>query len=92
MLRSRNTLALMTALAGSLGAALALRILARDSTLALLWEGYRFIPERCRRYRSDVFETRLMLTKVICMVGEEAAKIFTILIGLPERGPCLKLR
>lgn len=76
MLRKRNTLALMTALAGSLGAALALRILARDSTLALLWEGYRFIPERCRRYRSDVFETRLMLTKVICMMGEEAAKIF----------------
>lgn len=47
-----------------------------DSTLALLSEGYPFISNRCRRYQSDLFETRLMLQKVICMMGEEAAQLF----------------
>lgn len=47
-----------------------------DSTLAMLSDGYRFISKRCRRYRSDIFETRLMLEKAVCMVGEEAARIF----------------
>src|SRR3546814_12529269 len=47
-----------------------------DSTSALLSEGYRFIPERCRRLRSDVFEARLMLRRVVCMSGEEAAGQF----------------
>lgn len=32
-----------------------------DSTLALLADGYTFIAKRCRRYESDIFETRLML-------------------------------
>lgn len=32
-----------------------------DSTLALLREGYNFIANRCARYGSDAFETRLML-------------------------------
>ncbi len=47
-----------------------------DSTLALLREGYSFIPERCRRFGSDLFETRLMLTKAVCMSGAEAAAQF----------------
>lgn len=47
-----------------------------DSTLALLREGYAFIPNRCRRYGTDVFETRLMLRRAICATGEEAAKVF----------------
>ena len=47
-----------------------------DSTLALLSEGYAFISNRCRLYGSDIFETRLMLRKAICMMGEEAASIF----------------
>ena len=33
------------------------RTLSRDSTLALLSEGYAFIPERCERYGSNVLET-----------------------------------
>ncbi|WP_207461507.1 cytochrome P450 [Azospirillum sp. SYSU D00513] len=49
---------------------------ALDSTLSLLSEGYRFIPERCRRYRSDLFETRLMLRRAVCISGEEAARLF----------------
>ncbi len=47
-----------------------------DRTLALLAEGYTFIGKRCRRYRSDLFETRLMLRKAVCMTGEEAARVF----------------
>ncbi len=47
-----------------------------DSTLALLREGYAFVPERCRRLRSDIFETRLMLTRAICISGHEAAAQF----------------
>jgi fatty-acid peroxygenase len=47
-----------------------------DSTLALLSDGYTFISERCRRHGSDLFETRLMLQPVFCMLGEEAARVF----------------
>lgn len=47
-----------------------------DNTLALLSEGYEFIPSRCRAYRTDIFETRLMLQKVYCVTGEEAARMF----------------
>ncbi len=47
-----------------------------DSTFALLSEGYEFISNRCARYESDIFETRLMLRKAVCMKGEEAAKVF----------------
>jgi fatty-acid peroxygenase len=47
-----------------------------DSTLALLADPYRFISERCRRYGSDLFQTRLMLRKTICMTGPESAALF----------------
>src|SRR5918993_1017401 len=47
-----------------------------DSTLALLKEGYAFIPERCRVYGSDLFATRLMGTRVVCVTGAEAAGHF----------------
>lgn len=47
-----------------------------DQSLALLREGYEFIPNRCRQFQSDIFETRLMGQKVICMSGEEAARMF----------------
>ena len=47
-----------------------------DSSLALLSEGYTFIATRCERYGTDIFETRLMLTRAVCMLGEEAARIF----------------
>jgi fatty-acid peroxygenase len=47
-----------------------------DSTLALFRDGYNFISNRCRRYQSDFFETRLMLQKAICMKGAEAARVF----------------
>jgi fatty-acid peroxygenase len=47
-----------------------------DSTLALFFEGYKFGSKRFRRYQSDIFETRLMLRKTVCLRGEEAARIF----------------
>lgn len=47
-----------------------------DSTLKLLTEGYLFIPNRCYKYNTKKFETRLLGQKVICMSGEKAAEIF----------------
>ncbi len=47
-----------------------------DSTPALFTDGYRFIEKRCKELSSDVFETRLLLKKTICMRGEEAARLF----------------
>lgn len=47
-----------------------------DNTLKLLLEGYLFIPSRCKRYKSDLFQTRMMGQKAICMTGADAAEIF----------------
>lgn len=90
-MRKKTTPALV-ALAVSIGATLVGRTLGHDSTLALLSEGYTFIPKRCQRYRSDIFETRLMLTRAICMTGERRPRFSINQIGLPERAHCLKPR
>ncbi|WP_460837151.1 cytochrome P450 [Noviherbaspirillum agri] len=47
-----------------------------DSTFALLHDGYTFISRRCAQLQTDVFETRLMLRKAICAMGEEASEMF----------------
>lgn len=47
-----------------------------DSTVALMKEGYLFIKNRTDRYQSELFQTRLLGQKVICMSGEEASKLF----------------
>lgn len=47
-----------------------------DHSLSLLREGYRFILDRRQSLNSDVFETRILGKKVICMGGKEAAKVF----------------
>lgn len=52
------------------------RTRAPDSSLALLREGYAFIPSRCRGFGSDMFETRVMLSRVVCMSGPKAAAEF----------------
>jgi fatty-acid peroxygenase len=46
-----------------------------DSSLALLSEGYRFFPNRFRRFDSDVFEARLLLRTALCARGAEAASV-----------------
>ncbi len=47
-----------------------------DNSLALLLEGYSFIQNRCNKYKTDIFQTRLLGQKAICMTGEDAAKVF----------------
>ncbi len=47
-----------------------------DHTMAFMQEGYLFINNRVKQFHTDVFETRLLGEKVICMTGEEAAAIF----------------
>ena len=47
-----------------------------DSILALAFDGYKFISQRCQRYGSNIFQTRLLFKKTICLRGEEAAKVF----------------
>jgi len=47
-----------------------------DSSLALLRQGYLFIDNGCRATGSDIFETRLLLRRTICMRGAEAARVF----------------
>lgn len=65
-----------------------------DASLALLSEGYAFIPRRCQRYASDIFETRLMLKRVVCISGAEAAAQFYEPDRFTRRGaiPQLTLR
>jgi fatty-acid peroxygenase len=47
-----------------------------DSSLALLRDGYRYIGRRCDRLHSDIFRTRLMLRRAICLRGAPAARLF----------------
>ncbi len=47
-----------------------------DSTLALAREGYRFVTNHCERLSSDLFETRLLGRRTICLRGDEAARVF----------------
>ncbi|MDQ0231829.1 cytochrome P450 [Metabacillus malikii] len=47
-----------------------------DNTLNLLKEGYRYILNRRRNYNSNVFETRILGKKAICMGGKEAVELF----------------
>ncbi|GGN98032.1 cytochrome P450 [Saccharibacillus kuerlensis] len=47
-----------------------------DSSLALLKDGYDFIFKRRREMDSDIFQTRLLGQKAICIGGKEAAELF----------------
>src|SRR5215204_6351883 len=48
----------------------------REPTADGALKGYEFIGNRCRRYGTDVFETRLLLQPAVCMQGAEAARVF----------------
>ncbi|WP_185266178.1 cytochrome P450 [Halopseudomonas xiamenensis] len=54
------------------------RTSAFDSSKAFLDNGYRFISEHCREYRSDIFQTRIMLRPVYCLTGEDAARMLYV--------------
>lgn len=47
-----------------------------DESLQLLHEGYGFISNRCQDLQSDVFQTRLLGRRTICLKGEPAARLF----------------
>lgn len=47
-----------------------------DSSLILLRDGYEFIQKKRQKLGTDIFRTRLMLKKTICMSGKEAAEVF----------------
>ncbi|HEX8602984.1 MAG TPA: cytochrome P450 [Pseudoduganella sp.] len=47
-----------------------------DATLALKLDPYGYLRKQCERLGSDVFETRLLLRKTICMTGPAAAELF----------------
>ncbi|MFD1739775.1 cytochrome P450 [Bacillus salitolerans] len=47
-----------------------------DNSLSLMKDGYLFIKNRVQKYHSDLFYAHLLGEQVICMSGEEAAKLF----------------
>ncbi len=47
-----------------------------DHSLSLVREGYMYILNKRRSFNSDIFETRLLGKKAICMGGKEAAELF----------------
>lgn len=47
-----------------------------DGTLPLAARPYGLLPARARRLHADVFETRLLFRKTICMTGADAARVF----------------
>lgn len=47
-----------------------------DHTFALLADPYRYIGRRCRELQADLFETRFLLRRTICMTGPQAAELF----------------
>ncbi len=49
---------------------------ALDNSLAFIRDPYRFVSKQCRRYGADLFETRLLLRRTICMTGPAAAELF----------------
>ena len=65
----------MTTLTATAGTSIP-RLRGPDSTLGLLRDGYRFVSNRCRECGTDAFRTRLMLRRVTCVLGEDAARMF----------------
>ena len=47
-----------------------------DESLEILLEGYLFIKNRKEKLQADIFHTRVMGKKVVCMTGEAGAKLF----------------
>ncbi len=47
-----------------------------DHSLALLKEGYEYILNRRKSLQTNIFETRILGKKAICMGGKEAAQLF----------------
>lgn len=57
-----------------------------DATAGLLKDPYRYVARRCARLGSDVFVTRVLLRRTICMMGAEAARTFYLPDRITRRG------
>lgn len=47
-----------------------------DKTFSVLREGYDFVTHRNKELQSDIFETRLLGEKTICLTGSKCAELF----------------
>ena len=47
-----------------------------DHSFNFMTEGYMYILNRRKSFHSDVFETRLLGKKAICLGGKEGAELF----------------
>jgi len=47
-----------------------------DKSVSFVREGYLYITNRRKSFHSDIFETRLLGKKAICMGGQEAVELF----------------
>mgnify|MGYP005609894813 CR=1 FL=1 len=47
-----------------------------DKSVSFIREGYLYITNRRKSFHSDIFETRLLGKKAICMGGQEAVELF----------------
>lgn len=47
-----------------------------DKTLSILKEGYEFVMNRDRELDTNIFETRVLGEKTICLTGSEQAELF----------------
>ena len=47
-----------------------------DSTMELMRIPYKFISKSCKQLNSEIFATRIMFQKTICMTGQDASKLF----------------
>lgn len=62
-----------------------------DSSLALLTDPYRFLSSSSERMGSDIFETRLLLQRTICLRGDQWAQFFYESPQLTRQGAVPKL-
>src|SRR5699024_5666488 len=47
-----------------------------DKTLRVLKEGYEFVMNRDKEMHTNIFETRILGEKTICLTGSELAELF----------------
>lgn len=47
-----------------------------DDAISLVSEGYPYIKNRLDKYNSNIFETRLLGEKAVCIHGKDAAQLF----------------
>src|SRR5690625_5208784 len=47
-----------------------------DNSINVLREGYMYIPNRRHSFHSNIYETRILGHKAICIGGKEAAVLF----------------